>query len=238
MTNPRSILRLSAAAGLVAGGLATAAPTPAQACGAEPYIGMVCITAATFCPRGYAELVGQTVAILDNTALYSLVGNLYGGDGRDTFGFPDLRARTVVGRNTQQLSDGRSFIGTGMVRGNEQVTLQEDQLAGHNHNAVFVPGAGGVTVDVQVATDNADSPTPLSGQYLATGYNPASFSPINQWKANPSGTVSLGGVSASGSLTGTVSVASTVGNEPVNVLDPAQALKYCMALTGLYPPRE
>lgn len=70
---------------------ATLLPGNAAACSAESYLGSVCTTAATYCPRGYAPADGQTMDITQNTALFSLLGTRYGGDGRTTFALPDLR---------------------------------------------------------------------------------------------------------------------------------------------------
>lgn len=63
---------------------------------AEPFLGQVMITGSNFCPRGWAEANGQLVAISTNDALFSLYGTIYGGDGRTTFGLPDLRGRVPI----------------------------------------------------------------------------------------------------------------------------------------------
>ena len=235
----------SLAAGALAAMLTTGFGTaPAQAtCVPEPYIGSICITAATFCPREYAELTGQTLTIIDFSALYSLMGNLYGGDGRDTFALPDTRGRSIVGRNTQQLSDGRSFFGTGMVRGNEQIVLTEAQMPSHSHSAVFAPGIGGgggspaqVNVSTQPGTSNVWSPaTPNLGAVNSAdlGVNIPLYTADTP--TEPLGGVSGGG--GSGGVTGTVTVAHAGSNDTINILPPQIALKYCIAISGLYPPR-
>lgn len=64
---------------------------------AEPYIGQVMTTAASYCPRGWAEMQGQLLPISSNQALFALIGTTYGGDGRSTFALPDTRGRAVVG---------------------------------------------------------------------------------------------------------------------------------------------
>ncbi len=69
--------------------------TPAAA--RDPFIGEVTTVGFNFCPRGWAKAEGQLLPIAQNTALFSLLGTLYGGDGRTTFGLPDLRGRNVVG---------------------------------------------------------------------------------------------------------------------------------------------
>lgn len=63
---------------------------------AEPFIGQIMITGSSFCPRGWVEANGQLANIASNSALFSLYGTMYGGDGRTTFGLPDLRGRTPI----------------------------------------------------------------------------------------------------------------------------------------------
>src|SRR5262245_39230998 len=84
---------------MVAGSLLLAAgPTRADAsCGFSPFLGQICTFAFSFCPKGFLPAEGQILPILQNTALFALIGTAYGGDGKSTFALPDLRARTVVG---------------------------------------------------------------------------------------------------------------------------------------------
>tara|TARA_R110000868_G_scaffold152566_1_gene377718 strand:- start:1063 stop:1467 length:405 start_codon:yes stop_codon:yes gene_type:complete len=62
----------------------------------EPFVGQVMTTAANYCPRGWAPMEGQLLPIAQNQALYSLLGTLYGGDGRSSFALPDTRGRAVL----------------------------------------------------------------------------------------------------------------------------------------------
>ncbi|MBN2011414.1 tail fiber protein [candidate division KSB1 bacterium] len=64
--------------------------------GLEPYIGEITMFAGTFAPRGWAFCEGQLMSIAQYTALFSLVGTTYGGDGRTTFALPDLRGRAPI----------------------------------------------------------------------------------------------------------------------------------------------
>ena len=70
-------------------------PMTAQA-GDTPFIGEIMITAAIFCPRGWAETDGRLIPVNENTALFSLLGTTYGGDGNTTFALPDLRGRVAI----------------------------------------------------------------------------------------------------------------------------------------------
>jgi microcystin-dependent protein len=64
--------------------------SPALACGTVPYVGEVCLNAMNFCPKGYAAADGHLLRIADNTALYSLLGTRFGGDGKTNFALPKL----------------------------------------------------------------------------------------------------------------------------------------------------
>ncbi|PJA31951.1 MAG: phage tail protein [Zetaproteobacteria bacterium CG_4_9_14_3_um_filter_53_7] len=68
----------------------------ARACSSEPYLASVCTTTASYCPRGYIVAEGQILNISQNTSLFSLMGTVYGGDGRTTFALPDLRERSIT----------------------------------------------------------------------------------------------------------------------------------------------
>lgn len=65
--------------------------------GTEPYMGEICLFPYAFAPKGWAPCNGQILNISTNTALFSLLGTMYGGDGRTTFGLPDLRGRVPIG---------------------------------------------------------------------------------------------------------------------------------------------
>ncbi len=78
-------------------GAALAAMAPAAHAGPDEYIGEIITVGFNFCPRGTLEADGRLLPISENTALFSLLGTQYGGDGRTTFALPDLRGRTIVG---------------------------------------------------------------------------------------------------------------------------------------------
>lgn len=82
-------------------------------CVEEPHIGSICFTATSFCPRDYLPAEGQLLAITQYTALFSFLGTIYGGDGRMTFGLPDLRGTFPVGVGQPK----RDTNGTGVKQG-------------------------------------------------------------------------------------------------------------------------
>lgn len=116
-----------------------AAPTGAQA-ESQPFVGEIAATGNTFCPNGWASAEGQLLAISQNDALFSLFGTIYGGDGRTTFGLPDLRGRTPVGVGQ---GAGLPNVREGQKGGIENATLTTALLPSHNH-AVNVTNDEGV----------------------------------------------------------------------------------------------
>lgn len=106
----------------------------------EPFVGEIRMFAGTFAPRGWAFCNGQLLAVSQNDALFSLLGTIYGGDGRTTFGLPDLRGRIPVHTGT---GPGLSPRPLGAKGGQEQVTLTVNQLPLHTHSMQASANLGG-----------------------------------------------------------------------------------------------
>jgi microcystin-dependent protein len=105
----------------------------------EPFVGEIRMFAGNFAPRGWAFCDGQLLAVSQNDALFSLLGTLYGGDGRTTFGLPDLRGRIPIHAGT---GPGLSPRRLGSKGGGENETVTVNQLPSHTHafSAVNTPG--------------------------------------------------------------------------------------------------
>lgn len=97
----------------------------------EPFVGEIRMFAGNFAPRGWAFCDGQLLAVSQNDALFSLLGTVYGGDGRTTFGLPDLRGRIPIHAGS---GPGLSPRRLGAKAGAENVTLTVNQLPSHNHS--------------------------------------------------------------------------------------------------------
>src|ERR1041384_4519663 len=97
----------------------------------EPYLASIALFAGNFAPRGWAFCQGQILSIAQNTALFSLLGTTYGGNGQTTFALPDLRGRVAVG--TEQ-GPGLPGITLGEVSGNYVNTLVAGNLPPHTHS--------------------------------------------------------------------------------------------------------
>lgn len=104
----------------------------------EPYLGMIIIVPYNFSPRGWAFCSGQILPIAQNTALFSLLGTTFGGNGQTTFALPDLRGRVS---NSSGQGPGLSSYDLGQVGGTESVTLTINQMPTHSHQ-VTAPASG------------------------------------------------------------------------------------------------
>ena len=128
----------------------------------EGFLGQIIMFGGNFAPRTWAFCDGQLLAISSNSALFSILGTIYGGDGRTTFALPDLRGRVAMhaGRGPG-LSDYR----LGQRGGFEQVTLNQTQMPFHTH------GAAVTTTANMLAESRAGNTTDPAGNMLAAGSN-------------------------------------------------------------------
>ena len=99
----------------------------------EPFIGQLMLFGGNFAPRGWAMCDGQLLPIAQYSALFSILGTTYGGDGRTTFALPDLRGRVPMGFGH---GPGLSAHGLGSKGGEENVTLTTSQIPSHSHQAM------------------------------------------------------------------------------------------------------
>lgn len=97
---------------------------------ADPYMGQIQAFGFNFAPRGWALCEGQLLVIAQHTALFSLLGTTYGGDGRTTFALPNLKGRVPIHKGR---GPGLSLYTLGEKVGVETVTLTEAQIPAHNH---------------------------------------------------------------------------------------------------------
>lgn len=116
----------------------------------EPFIGQLMLVPYNFAPRGWAFCNGQILSIAQNTALFSLLGTTFGGNGQTTFALPDLRGRTALSAGQ---GPGLSNYSLGEVAGQEAVTLLSSQMPAHTHSvgAQNTPGNIGNPANAVVA---------------------------------------------------------------------------------------
>jgi len=130
----------------------------------EPFVGEIRMFAGNFAPLGWAYCDGQLLAVANNDALFSLLGTIYGGDGRTTFGLPDLRGRIPIHAGS---GPGLSPRALGAKGGAEKVTITTNELPSHTHDAsatASTAGSGDPTGRVPANT----SPTNVYSTSLAT----------------------------------------------------------------------
>jgi microcystin-dependent protein len=177
---------------------------------AEPFLGQIMLVPYNFAPYGWAYCSGQLLPIAQNTALFSLLGTFYGGNGTSTFALPNLQGCVIVG---QGQGPGLSPYEVGQTGGSTSVTLLENQLPSHNHN---IPAS---------ATAGHDS---VPGLAYALGSGGRGSPPIY---------ANLTTQEASPTTMSAAECGSTGGSEPHNNLMPYQVLSYVIALQGIFPSR-
>lgn len=101
----------------------------------DQYLGEIRMVGFNFAPYGWALCNGQILSIAQNTALFSLIGTYYGGDGITTFALPNLQSRTPI---HQGQGIGLSPYVIGQNGGNENITLTTQQMPQHNHNVAVL----------------------------------------------------------------------------------------------------
>lgn len=205
MTGKRAIAKLTVAAMAGASSLAMATPASAQI---EPYIGQMMQTGFNFCPRGWALTSGQLLAISQNTALFSLLGTTYGGNGQTTFALPDLRGRVAV---HQGQGPGLSPYVLGQVGGADRVTLTAANLPPHNHR-------GGI----QSVASDANSTSP-NGNAFALAATDSYLSGID-----PTGNTMDRAM---------IQIAPAGNSLPISTRSPYLTMNWCIALQGIFPQR-
>ncbi|HEV7287047.1 phage tail protein [Sphingomonas sp.] len=195
---------------------------------ASPFIGQISTYGFSFPPRNWALAQGQILSIAQNTALFSLLGTTYGGNGQTTFALPDLQGRVVLG---QGQGPGLSPRSLGEVAGTETTTLLSTQMPQHVHSL------SGATGTLSAINAKATEQSPPAGGYLARGVDtapqpdsiPEIYLPASV--GDPATKVPLAGVNVAGNT----QIAG--GSQPFSTMQPYLVLNQCIALTGIFPSR-
>ena len=138
----------------------------------EPFLGQLMLVPYNFAPQGWAFCNGQIMSIAQNSALFSLLGTTYGGNGQTTFALPDLRGRVAISAGQ---GPGLQNYSLGEVAGSESITLISTQMPAHTHLV------GASTGSAQATPDNAfpgsDTSTQIYDLAASTTMNPQMIQP-------------------------------------------------------------
>ncbi len=205
----------------------------------EPYMGQIMQVGFSYAPRGWALCWGQMVSVAQNTALFSLLGTNFGGNGQTTFGLPDARGRVFTG-----VGSGPALppVVLGEVGGTPNATLTIGNMPAHNHAAAFTGAVGSLGAQVQAKTGVAEAQLtdgPSAGAFLANTADPVvSGTPLIYAPASAAGTaVNMGGASVTGTPGGTVTIGNTGGSLPFSIQQPYLGITTIIATAGIFPSR-
>ncbi len=174
----------------------------------DPFIGEIKMVAFPYAPVGWAFCNGQILPIAQNTALFSLLGMIYGGDGKTTFALPNLQGRAPLHPGTGLGLTKRTL---GEMGGETGVTLNSTNLASHTHAAYAALG------------NDSTGPTNSSWGTLGVGRNP----PASYQTGSPNVTMKPDLLGSAGSLSPTAH----------NNMQPYLAVNFIIATMGIYPAR-
>lgn len=188
----------------------------------EPFLSQILLWACNFAPRGWAYCAGQTLSIAQNTALFSLLGTTYGGNGQTTFQLPDFQGRVPVGAGQ---GPGLSYYALGQVSGTESTTLTINQMPMHTH-------AAALTVTVSASNASGSAAVPAVGTSTLGGFaDPSTGDPVLGYN-NATPNIPL---NAAGVVSGNIQPSG--GSQPFSILQPYLAINYIIALEGVFPSR-
>jgi microcystin-dependent protein len=177
---------------------------------ADAYIGEIRIFAGSFAPRGWALCNGQLMAISQNTALFSILGVQYGGDGRVTFGLPNLMGSAPIG---QGAGPGLTPRSVGEAVGSATVNLLASEMPAHTHSPMGYSQNG----SSQDPTDAVWAQFSIGGRGGVT--------PVNLYGTTADTQMSPLALNVSG------------GGQPHNNMQPCLAMNFIICLDGQFPPR-
>ncbi|MCB0457738.1 MAG: tail fiber protein [Flavobacteriaceae bacterium] len=178
----------------------------------DPFIGQLMCVGFNFAPQGWALCQGQLLSISQNTALFSLLGTTYGGNGQTTFALPDLRGRAPIGWGS---GPGLQNINLGEKSGSNTTTLNVTNLPSHNHS-------------LSVSNANASQTAATAGASIATPgtLSGRTFTATNGFTtATPNTILNAASISPVGS------------NVPFNNMQPYIGMNWIIALFGIFPSR-
>lgn len=173
----------------------------------EGTIAQILFFASTFAPKNWALCNGQLLSIASNTALFSILGTTYGGDGRVTFALPNFQGRVPVGTGQ---GPGLGDVSLGEMSGSPSVSMLATQMPFHTHVTNVSIGVAGSNADLESPVGNVFA-VPASNSFGTTSNATAAGTSLN---LNPSG-----------------------GGQPFSIIQPVLAVNFIICMFGVFPAR-
>src|SRR5450432_3402520 len=173
----------------------------------SPFVAEIRIFPFNFAPKGWAFCDGQILPLSQNTALFSLLGTTYGGDGKSDFALPDMQGNVPMHPGQ---GPGLSLHDLGETGGSDTVSLLESEIPGHSHTMMSLPAPANRTAP---AGNSLARVAGLKGPYVPASPAPAT-TPMSQDAVAPAG-----------------------GDLPHNNMQPYLTLSFCNAMQGVFPSR-
>lgn len=182
----------------------------------DPYLAEIRCFAGNFAPLQWAYCHGQLLSIAENSALFALIGTIYGGDGQNTFALPDLRGRVPVGDGQ---GPGLAVVTQGEMAGEVNHTLLVTEMPAHTHTATVTATAPAASVSTTATPSNSVAPGPASlGAGKSKGFG------------TPDGNLAPPTVAAP-------SIGTAGGSQPHNNMQPYLGMNYIICVEGIFPSR-
>ncbi|MFZ6713080.1 phage tail protein [Undibacterium sp. TC9W] len=229
----------------------------------DAFMGTVLAVGFNYPPRGWLFCNGQTVPIQQNSAMFALLGTMYGGDGQNTFGIPDLRGRVVVGSQAQgpglanvvQGEKGGNNNATVISNGTATISLNTTNLPQHNHTVSISgtsfgatsvlnatssgpasPASGGTAPSANAALCNTGTGGTAGAVYLPTTGDATNLVPLNT-KSVVTTLTGTAAVNSGNTGAGTPLTVPVVSSATISNMQPYLGLNYIIAMEGIFPSR-
>jgi microcystin-dependent protein len=174
----------------------------------EPFLGQITLYPYTFAPYGWMDCAGQTLSVTQYSALFSLLGTNFGGNGTTNFQLPNLQGAVAVGQG--QLPGGSNYF-IGETGGADTITVSINDMPSHRHTENAITGLGTTNAPANAVPAQARKGTTDRGLFYST--------------SAPNTTLTAASLTTMG------------GNIPHNNIQPTLALRYCIAMQGVFPTR-
>lgn len=218
----------------------------------DAFIGTVLPVAFNYAPSGWVFCNGQTMSVTQNGAMFALLGTMYGGNGQQTFGIPDLRGRVIVG--SQQQGPGLANVTQGQLAGTNSVTVAANGVVNIALTAANLPphthavAASTISIAIPVCSTSGTSNTDTPGTTTILTKGTVVSGPVNttskQYTTAAKDTTLLpfdaavaAGNTGTNSGTGQALLAPVTTSATASIMQPYLGLNYIICVQGLYPSR-